>query len=178
MRVVSGTARGHNLAAPVGVKTRPTGDRMKEDLFNILAPVINGAFFLDLYCGSGAMGIEALSRGAKGAVFVDESKEAIAVTKANLLKTRLADRAEVIHMSVDSALKKMTGRVFDIIFMDPPYGSGITGIEQQKLLSKEGILVVECPINDKLDAKLSGKLTVYRQKKYARMQFVFYKGID
>lgn len=164
MRVISGTARGHKLTAPGGKNTRPTGDRMKEDLFNILAPEVGGAYFLDLYCGSGAIGIEALSRGADSAVFVDESEDAIAVTKENLAKTRLSDRAEVLLMSDKTAQEKLADRVFDIIFMDPPYNSGITWVDLPCR-----ILVVECPLN----AQITG--TPYRQKKYAQMQYVFYE---
>ena len=181
MRVIAGTARGTRLIAPQGLKTRPTGDRMKEDLFNILTPLIRDAVFLDMYCGSGAVGIEALSRGAKKAIFVDTSKDAIAAVQANLLKTRLKDKAEVFHMSAGQALKQLYGQMFDIIFMDPPYGDkefdiSLTRIAHENYLTEEGILAAECPADAKLPelSETSG-LTFYRQKKYTHMQFVFYK---
>ena len=181
MRVIAGTARGTGLITPQGIKTRPTGDRMKEDLFNILTPLIRDALFLDMYCGSGAIGIEALSRGAKKAIFVDTSKEAIAAVEVNLIKTRLKNRAEVLHMPAGQALKKLHGQMFDIIFMDPPYGDeefdlSLARIGQGNFLTEKGILVAECPTDAKLPeiSKIS-ELIIYRQKKYTQMQFVFYK---
>jgi len=182
MRVISGTARGHKLITPTNLKTRPTGDRMKEDLFNILAPSIRDAAFLDMYCGSGAIGIEALSRGAKETVFIDASKEAIAATEANLFKTRLKDRAEIIYMEVSQALKKLQGRMFNIIFMDPPYdiSSGELNlvfplIVHGGFLAEKGIIVAECPADAILpDFAVTTGLSVDRQKIYAQTQFIFY----
>ena len=173
MRVISGTAKGHKLFSPPGHKTRPTGDRMKEDLFNILAPEVKGALFLDLYCGSGAIGIEALSRGAESAVFVDSSKAAISAARANLEKTRLIDRARFMHMPVESALEAFDAP-FDMIFIDPPYTSGDLGpalrlINQRGLLSENGILVAECPIDfefDDLELNKGIPIKIFRQKKY------------
>ena len=182
MRVISGTARGISLISPTGLATRPTGDRMKEDLFNILAPLVSGADFLDLYCGSGAIGIEALSRGAKSAVFVDESKEAIATTKSNLTKARLDDAAEVLHMPVLRALEMLRSqKKFDIIFLDPPYGSdelkeSLTFIDQYGLLVKGGIVVAEAGVDAQMPELNS--LSMYRQKKYAQMKFSFYEVDD
>ena len=186
MRVISGTARGCRLIAPQGLKTRPTGDRMKEDLFNILAPMIQEAIFMDMYCGSGAMGIEALSRGAKTAVFIDASNEATAATEANLLKTRLKDRAVVLHMPVSQALVKLQKQRqrFDIVFMDPPYGSeelilSLDFISKWDFLAKKGIVVVECSLDAKLpDIIEEAKLAIYRRKEYSQMQFVFYKRCE
>ena len=172
MRVISGIARGHKLAAPRGRRTRPTGDRMKEDLFNILGPEIKESIFLDLYCGSGAIGIEALSRGAARAVFVDESREAIDSTKANLIKTRLDSRAEVLHMTARQSLKYLSRRIFDIIFMDPPYNS-TDYIELEAMLSDDGIVIVECSYN--IVPPDFKKLILYRQKKYSQMQFLLYR---
>ena len=181
MRVIAGTARGTRLTAPQCAKTRPTGDRMKEDLFNILTPLIKGAYFLDMYCGSGAIGIEALSRGAKKAIFVDASKEAIAAVETNLIKTRLKDKSKVFYMSASQALKKLDGQMFDIIFMDPPYGDeefdlSLVRIARENFLAEEGILVAECPtdVGQSNVPEVCG-LNVYRQKKYTQMQFVFYK---
>jgi len=184
VRVISGTARGCGLIAPLGLKTRPTGDRMKEDLFNILAPFVQGSFFLDVYCGSGAIGIEALSRGAKSAIFVDSSKEAVNALEANLLKTRLRDQAKVFHVSANQALQQLQGQMFDIIFMDPPYDSreialSLALISQGDFLAKEGIIVIECPVDLKLPEilKETGLIT-FRQKKYTQMQFVFLRKDD
>jgi len=174
MRVIAGTAKGRALVAPNGIKTRPTGDRMKEDLFNIIAPLIPGALFLDMYCGSGAIGIEALSRKAKHASFVDSAKEAINAATTNLQNTRLSDKAEVLHMDVWQAISKIKCRRFDIIFMDPPYNnSGIVEILTQasQFLAENGMLIVECSLDT--EAEIPG-LSIYRQKKYKQMQFIFY----
>jgi len=174
MRVIAGTARGRILTTPNGIKTRPTGDRMKEDLFNIIAPLVPGALFLDLYCGSGAIGIEALSRKAEHATFVDSYKEAIIATKANLQNTCLSGKAEVVQMDALQAIFKLKYRKYDIIFMDPPYNSNeiveiLTQVPQ--LVAKNGIIVVECPLNSETEIP---ELSIYRQKKYKQMQFTFY----
>jgi len=185
MRVIAGIVRGSRLISPQGLTTRPTGDRMKEDLFNILTPLVRDALVLDMYCGSGAIGIEALSRGAKNAVFIDISQEAITAVEANLIKTRFKDKSEILHMPVGQALEKLQGqgRVFDIIFMDPPYGDetlniSLTHIAQGNFLTETGIIVAECPVDTelpKLDETFG--LAIYRQKKYKQMQFVFYNTI-
>lgn len=122
MRVIAGTARRLPLVTPKGMETRPTTDRIKETLFNILQNDLPGCHFLDLFAGSGAIGIEALSRGAAKAVFVDNSKEALSCIRQNLEKTHLADRAIVIGQDCAGAiLQLMQKNAFDIIFMDPPH---------------------------------------------------------
>ena len=126
MKVIAGTARGMNLATPQGRHTRPTTGRIKETLFNIIQADVPGSRFLDLYSGSGSIAIEALSRGAKEAVFVDNNKEALACIYENIKKTRFGNQSKVIPAEAIHALKKLdnAGRVFDIIFIDPPYGRG------------------------------------------------------
>lgn len=190
MRVISGKARGTSLISPSGIKTRPTGDRMKEDLFNILVASygsLQDLLFLDLYCGSGAIGIEALSRGAGYAVFVDESKEAIEATANNLQKTKLdtkpdsEDVTELLHMPADKAIAlcRARGQKFDIIFLDPPYDVGdevLGGVlaEVAPLLMADGIVVAECPGNiTNENWAVPDGLTIFRQKRYAQMQFIF-----
>lgn len=172
MRVISGTARGCKLTAPKGSKTRPTGDRMKEDLFNILNESVRGSRFLDLFCGSGAMGIEALSRGAEHAVFVDSSNEAVDSVKANLTKTRLAGRADVLHISYEQCFDRLANR-FDIIFLDPPYGDLSHNFDKlPAFLSDGGKIILEC-MNGIETPDFNG-LIMYRQKKYSQMQFLFF----
>jgi len=179
MRVISGKARGSKLIAPSGLETRPTGDRMKEDLFNILGASVADAYFLDLYCGSGAVGIEALSRGARAAVFVDSSPKAVKAAEANLVKTRLRGSAEIFMLPAESAARdKLAGRTFDIIFADPPYAAGdLAGIlefvVQFRLLSENGIFIAECPLAVVLLEE--NGLALYRRKQYAQMQFLFYE---
>lgn len=123
MRVISGTAKGRRLSAPKGMKTRPTADRVKENLFNIIADRIKGAAVLDIFAGTGSLGIEALSRGAASAVFVDSDKAAAVVINRNLSSTGLAEKAIVMQLPAARALDGFAIRrqAFDLIFLDPPY---------------------------------------------------------
>ena len=131
MRVIAGTARSLPLKCIEGLDTRPTTDRIKETLFNMLQQDILGCRFLDLFAGTGAIGIEALSRGAREAVFVEHQQKAAACIKENLSFTKLSDRARVLKADAVSALYQLEREeAFDIIFMDPPYGQGL---EQQAL---------------------------------------------
>ena len=150
MRVISGSARGLRLRAPAGLETRPTADRIKETLFNVLAPDLYDLVFLDLFSGSGGIGIEALSRGAAHCVFVDNSPASREIITGNLKAARLSEKAEIMATDVFSALAliEKTGVSFDIIFMDPPYNSGLYEPVLEKILSshilkKDGLIVVE-----------------------------------
>lgn len=126
MRIIAGTARSLPLKSVPGTETRPTTDRIKETLFNILQEDIPGCAFLDLFAGSGQMGLEALSRGAGRAVFVDNGKKAAACIADNIRFTKFEDRAKLIGADVMSALHMLEGsEPFDLIFIDPPYGKGL-----------------------------------------------------
>jgi len=147
MRVISGSARGLKLIAPDGLGTRPTTDRVKESLFNIIQPYIPAKSVLDLFGGSGALGIEALSRGSDSCVFVDVDKKAIDIIKQNVEKARLKERANIIKSDVFSYLSCCNEK-FDIIFLDPPYNKGFLDkvfekIFEKNLLKKDGVIVVE-----------------------------------
>lgn len=126
MRVIAGSARRLPLKTVEGLDTRPTTDRIKETLFNMLNPSIADCMFLDLFSGSGAIAIEALSRGAELAVLVENNREAIKCIRENLNKTKLEDRGLVLECDVLTGLKRLEsqGYLFDIIFMDPPYNHG------------------------------------------------------
>src|SRR5580658_10019995 len=124
MRIIAGTFRSRTLAAPPGQATRPTSDRLRETLFNVLAPRIEGAFFLDLYAGSGAVGIEALSRGAARAVFVERAVPAMAALRANLARLGIRDGFPIQSGSVSVFLRRVRAGEslkFDLIFLDPPW---------------------------------------------------------
>ena len=122
MRVIAGSARSLKLKTPDGLDTRPTTDRIKETLFNIIGPTVYDSIFLDLFSGSGGIGIEALSRGAREAVFVENNPKAMRCIKDNLRFTRLESKAVTITTDVMNALYRLEGeKIFDIIFMDPPY---------------------------------------------------------
>ena len=125
MRVIAGSARSLKLATIDSMDARPTTDRIKETLFNMLSNDIPGCRFLDVFSGSGAIGIEALSRGAAMAVFVENSRKAVECINKNLAFTKLADRAQVLSADAVQAVGMLErqGQAFDVIFMDPPYGS-------------------------------------------------------
>ena len=144
MRVISGTARGRKLVSPDGYDTRPTTDNVKESLFNIIQFDIEGRRILDLFAGSGQLGIECLSRGAESAVFIDESREAVKIIKENLKKCGFS--ADVFMTDAESYLRK--GEKFDIVFVDPPYESDYYEIVMKNInlfdiLNKGGIIIFE-----------------------------------
>jgi 16S rRNA (guanine(966)-N(2))-methyltransferase RsmD len=126
MRIIAGEFRSRKLEAPAGMATRPTSDRLRETLFNVLAPRIEGAQFLDLYAGSGAVGIEALSRGAASAVFVERAPAALAALRANLSNLGLTAGFRIQGGSVGGWLRSARGGtgMFDVVFLDPPYEAG------------------------------------------------------
>ena len=147
MRVITGTARGRRLKEPVGLETRPTADRVKERIFSSIQFEIEGRRVLDLFGGTGQMGIEALSRGAAHCTFVDLRKEAVGIIRDNLALTGLAGRAAVVQADYQAFLSRCR-ETFDVIFLDPPYNSGmlekaletITAID---IVSENGIIVCE-----------------------------------
>ena len=133
MHIFSGLYKSRKIITPSGDKTRPTSGRLREALFNICQNTIDEAAFLDLFAGSGAMGLEALSRGAKQAVFVDHSKESIRCIQANLAALGISKMGEALYADVFSAMKKLAkrGNVFDVIYADPPYDTLFdSGIEK------------------------------------------------
>jgi 16S rRNA (guanine(966)-N(2))-methyltransferase RsmD len=123
MRIIAGSFRSRTLDAPPGYETRPTSDRLRETLFNVLAPRVEGARFLDLYAGSGAVGIEALSRGAAQVEFVEKAPGALKALRANLAKLGITSNFQIDSGSVAGALRRLNKArgVFDLIFLDPPY---------------------------------------------------------
>lgn len=130
MRVIAGSVKGHGLVAPKGEATRPTADRVKEALFSMLQPVLPGASVIDLFAGSGALGIEALSRGARQATFVERDRRALDSLRRNLGTTGLGDRAVVLERDVGAVLSAAPeGAPFDIAFLDPPYGTAAEVID-------------------------------------------------
>ena len=169
MRVISGSARGKVLEAVQGMDTRPTTDRVKESVFNILQFRIAGADMLDLFAGTGQMGIEALSRGAAHAVFVDQAPRAVRVVERNLAAARVKDRAEVMRADYRQALERLRGQTFNVIFLDPPYGgellnSALKAVELFDILSSDGIIICESSADDAVICPDS--FTVHRTYRY------------
>ena len=181
MRVISGASRGKKLFSIEGNNTRPTLDRVKEALFNIIQSNIKDTFVLDLFAGTGALGIEALSRGAKKAIFCDNSKEAINVIKKNVEGTKNQDKAVIINkdfneLLIDLANKKLK---FDLIFLDPPYKTDyvITALQKiimSNLLSDNGIIIVETDDPKKEEEILKiENIKIFDKRKYGSVWLIF-----
>ncbi len=153
MRVIAGIYRSRPLVAPKGMDTRPTSDRLRETLFNVLAPRIKGAIFLDLFAGSGAVGIEALSRGARESIFAENDEDALKTIRANLFSLDIKGGYALEARSVPAALKRLaaSGRAANIVFLDPPYAElaayeitlGLLGGDCSSLLATDAIVIAE-----------------------------------
>lgn len=172
MRVIAGTMRGLKLSAPDGMNTRPTLDRVREAVFSMLMPYLNDAVILDLFAGSGAMGIEALSRGASEAVFVDSDRSSIACINNNIRSSKAEERAHVILSDAHKYLSDCN-KSFDIIFLDPPYFDNIYStildmIAKNNVLSPEGIIVVEWDYETGFSNNCD-MFSVIKEKKYGRV---------
>ncbi len=139
MRIISGTARGTKLYTLEGLNTRPTLDRVKEPLFSIIQNKIYGSIVLDLFAGSGALGLESLSRGAEKAYLCDKSYEAIKIIKSNVMKTHFEDKSIIINLDFKKTIEKLNNIKFDIVFIDPPYKLDIA-VEATKLILENNIL--------------------------------------
>ena len=160
MRVITGKARGVNLKTPDGMKTRPTTDRVKEAMFSIIQFEIPGGKVLDLFGGTGQLGIEALSRGAESAVFVDAGEDACKLIRENLRRTKLESQAKVIRADYQQFLSS-TKEKFDIILLDPPYAevfleNSLNRISEIDILQTNGIIVTERPIEKALNWDFPG----------------------
>ena len=160
MRVISGTARGIRLKTPDGLLTRPTADRVKEAVFSILQFEVEGSRVLDLFAGTGQMGIEALSRGASAAVFVDSRREACKLVQDNLRLAKLSEKARVVQSDYLSYLDRADGE-FDLIILDPPYAevfleNSLKRISEIDILSDRGIIICERPADKDLALDFRG----------------------
>ncbi len=170
MRVIAGSARGTKLLCPEGLAVRPTHDRVKEALFSMLNGRLSGAFVLDLFAGTGSLGIEALSRGAAGAVFVDASVDSLKAAENNLIKTHLTDRAKLIKSDYLAFLQS-TSDFYDIIFLDPPYqgdflARSLEVIAERNLLSPDGIIY--CETEGEPPVQTEKLFHIVRDKRYGR----------
>lgn len=184
MRVIAGTARSLPLKCIEGLDTRPTTDRIKETLFNMLQQDIPGCRFLDLFAGTGAIGIEALSRGAREAVFVEHQQKAAACIKENLSFTKLSDRARVLKADAVSALYQLEWeKAFDIIFMDPPYGQGLeqqalAALQNSALADGQTTVILETSKDAAADWIKDYGFTAYKIKNYKTNKHLFLKRIQ
>lgn len=180
MRVISGELRGRKLEKLEGMSIRPTSDRVKESLFNMLGARVFDSSFLDLFAGTGGIGIEAYSRGAAEVVFIDADAKSVQVLRGNLQKLDIIDKVEVYNTDYINAINKLAAdqRSFGIIFMDPPYlkdyeKNALVLVSEKDLLKKDGIIIVEHETSDKMPEN-AGKLSIVRQKKYGNTMLTFY----
>ncbi len=176
MRVITGSARGRKLLTLEGVDVRPTADRTKEAMFSSIQFDIEGAKVLDLFAGSGQLGIEALSRGAAGAVFIDRNKQAVEIIKKNLVSTSLAKKAIVLNTDADTYVST-TKEKFSFVFLDPPYDKGFL----QRLLplvenvvSPGGAIICEHPYGEELPEELEN-MKIYRTYRYGKTAVTVYR---
>lgn len=180
MRVIAGEYKGRRLDRIKGTDIRPTSDKVKESLFNILGDAVIDSAFLDLFGGTGGIGIEALSRGAKHVVFIDSDIKSIKVLRGNLNRLNINDCVEVYNAGYSTAISKLYkfGKKFDIIFIDPPYSIGLAEsalkeIDNNPILSQSGLIIVEHDSKEDMPQKV-GKLSLYRVKKYGNIVLSFY----
>ena len=178
MRVITGKARGVALKTPDGMQTRPTADRVKEALFSIIQFEIPCARVLDLFGGTGQLGIEALSRGAQSAVFVDASEKACALIKENLKRTKLQDCGKVIRSDYMEYLDRCREK-FDIVFLDPPYAevfleNALKRLTEIDILQSGGIIIAERPLDKELPWVFPG-FTRSKDYKYGKTLLTIYR---
>lgn len=176
MRIIGGNHRGRKLAEFAGRDIRPTSDRVKESLFNILSVKVSGAIVLDLFCGSGNLGLESLSRGAEAAYFNDLSADSLAVLRKNIAALKEESKCVVTNLDYSVCLKS-AARKFDIIFIDPPYrfeygGQALKIIADRELLSDGGIAVYE---RDRAFVGETEGLVMYDERKYGKTYLSFFR---
>ncbi len=182
MRVIAGTARSLPLKTPQGLDTRPTTDRIKETLFNILQGDIPGCVFVDMFCGSGGIGIEALSRGARKAYFVENAREPLNCLADNLKFTRFEDRAVVLRQDAAAALSGISEKEVDILFMDPPYGQEqerrvLEELQNMRYITSDTLIVLETSLDTPVDYAPEMGFSVVREKTYKTNKHVFLRRV-
>ncbi|MDE6663298.1 MAG: 16S rRNA (guanine(966)-N(2))-methyltransferase RsmD [Lachnospiraceae bacterium] len=182
MRVIAGKARSLKLKTPEGLDTRPTTDRIKETLFNMLQPYLPDGIFIDLFSGSGGIGIEALSRGAKHAYFIENNKNALVCILDNLKFTRLTEDATVLKQDALSALSGIHEKEADVIFMDPPYGQEfekqvLALLKNMPYVTENTLIVVEAMRDEDFSYVEELGYEIVKDKRYKTNKHVFLKLI-
>ncbi|MBV7503852.1 16S rRNA (guanine(966)-N(2))-methyltransferase RsmD [Bacillus sp. sid0103] len=184
MRVVSGICKGRPLKAVPGNTTRPTTDKVKEALFNMIGPYFDGGIGLDLFAGSGGLGLEALSRGLEKVIFIDRESKAIQVIHENIKACKFEDQAEVYRNDADRALKALIKReiCFDYIFLDPPYKKQqlvnlMEKMDKQNIVKTDGIIVCEHSFEVEIPKSVGG-FSQIKHEKYGIIAVTIYKRTD
>ena len=178
MRVIAVTARSLPLKTPAGLDTRPTTDRIKETLFNMLQTRIPGCIFVDLFSGSGGIGIEAISRGAARAYFVENAPRAISCIEENLLFTKFTEHAIVLKQDAVSALHSIYEKEIDIIFMDPPYGQEqekriLAQLSDMKYVTEDTLIIIEASLQTDFSYLKEYGFALEKEKRYKTNKHVF-----
>lgn len=184
MRIIAGTARSLPLKTVEGLDTRPTTDRIKETLFNVMQNDVPGAYFLDLFAGSGQIGLEAVSRGARYAVFVENNKKAAACIEDNIRFTKFDKETKLMQSDVITALRSMEGKYqFDIIFMDPPYNQlhekeVLEYLKTSSLLKEDTLIVVEASLDTTFEYLEEMGYTLNKLKTYKTNEHAFIRKAE
>lgn len=183
MRIIGGKARGTKLYTLEGDNTRPTLDRVKESLFNIIQREIQESIFLDLFSGSGAIGLEAVSRGAKKAILCDKSKDAINIIKKNIEKTHFQEQIELYQLPFEKLLNDKIKEKIDIIYIDPPYKTdfvynAIKIILDKNLINDDSIVIIETDEEQRVINQIKElNVEVVNQRQYGRAHLIFVKKV-
>lgn len=184
MRIISGKARGTKLYTLEGMNTRPTLDRVKESIFNIIQNEIEGAKVLDLFAGSGAIGLECLSRGAEKAVLCDKSKDATEIIKKNVEKTHMQEKVQILNMDFEMCLEKIKNQKFKIIYIDPPYATDYIAKSLKKILEndiadKESLIIIETDDEKRIEKEIESiEVKIVDKRKYGRATIIFLNSIE
>ena len=179
MRIISGKAKGTKLYTLQGDNKRPTLDRVKESIFNIIQSQIPEATVLDLFAGSGAIGLEMLSRGAKKAILCDKSKEAIGIIKKNIQKTHMEEKVELYNIDFKECIEKVSKEKFDIIYIDPPYETNFIEKSLEKIIEKNiiqenGIIILETDDEKRIKKEIEKiNVAIIDERKYGRANIIF-----
>lgn len=178
MRIITGTLKGRKLYSPNDNKIRPTSDKVKESIFNMVAEYMEDAVVVDLFCGTGNMGLEAISRGAKRAYFIDKARESILLTKKNIAYCQVENKATLISSDYERGLTAIKEKA-DVIFLDPPYKAGflescLLKIAKLTMLSQDGLIVCEHGSEEKLPDRIDSMIKL-KEKRYGKSIVDIYK---
>lgn len=180
MRIISGTARGTKLFTLEGKNTRPTLDRVKESLFNIIQNEIEDSVVLDLFSGSGAIGLEFASRGAKKVYLNDNSKEAVQIIKQNIEKTHLSEKVQLFNLDYLKLIQKLQGKCLDIVYLDPPYKTdfiiqSLNELLKLKLITQDTLIVLETDDEKRIteQIEIKNKYQIIDKRKYGKAYIIF-----
>ncbi len=184
MRIISGTARGTKLYTLDNEMTRPTLDRVKESIFNIIQSQVINSIVLDLFSGSGAIGLEAASRGAKKVILCDKSNDAIKIINKNIEKTHLKEKTTVYNNDYKDCLKRIKKNTLDLIYLDPPYNTdmvmeALKEIINLKIAKKESLVIIETDDKERILKELKNlEIEIIKERKYGRAEIIFLKILE